>query len=193
MRFGLFFAFQVIPMRGAYRSPSRIRDLLECLPRAEELGYESIFTASPRPARRLVPESAASARGGGGADGAHANRHRSPARAALCARQAGRGRRRSRQPERRPARLRCRPGYVSEEFLAHGVPREERVSRMEEALDLMQTAWMQERFSFRGRFYAVEPETELSPKPIQMPHPRSGTESRRRTRFVGPPGGGPCS
>ena len=63
------------------------------------------------------------------------------------------------------------PGYVSEEFLAHGVPREERVSRIEEALDLMQTAWMQERFSFRGRFYAVEPETELSPKPIQMPHP----------------------
>ena len=45
MRFGLFFAFQVIPARGASLAEP-YQDLLECLPRAEELGYESIFTAS---------------------------------------------------------------------------------------------------------------------------------------------------
>src|SRR5439155_666307 len=39
------------------------------------------------------------------------------------------------------------PGYVSEEFLAHDVPRDERVERMEEALDLLQAAWTRERCS----------------------------------------------
>ena len=171
MRFGLFFAFQVIPRRGASLAEP-YRDMLECLPRAEELGYDSIFTAShhvqpdgwcPSP---LIPMAAAAAL---------TERMRIGTGALLV-------------PLFAPFKLAedvavldnlsggrfvlgVAPGYVSEEFLAHGVPREERVSRMEEALELMQTAWTQDRFSFRGRFYAVEPETTLTPKPLQKPHP----------------------
>ena len=45
MRFGLFFAFQVVPGAGV-RLYEPYRDMLDCLPRAEELGYESAFVAS---------------------------------------------------------------------------------------------------------------------------------------------------
>jgi alkanesulfonate monooxygenase SsuD/methylene tetrahydromethanopterin reductase-like flavin-dependent oxidoreductase (luciferase family) len=62
------------------------------------------------------------------------------------------------------------PGYVSEEFAAHGVPREERQARFWEALDLLEAAWTQEPFSFDGRFFQV-PETSVTPKPIQSPVP----------------------
>ena len=55
------------------------------------------------------------------------------------------------------------PGYVSEEFAAHGVPREERQARFWEALDLLQQAWTQESFSFDGRFFQV-PETSVTPE-----------------------------
>jgi probable F420-dependent oxidoreductase len=62
------------------------------------------------------------------------------------------------------------PGYVSEEFAGYGVPYEERLRRFEEALDLLQTAWTNDTFSFEGEFFTV-PETELVPKPVQQPHP----------------------
>ena len=171
MRFGLFFAFQVVPGAGV-RLHEPYRDMLDCLPRAEELGYESAFVAShhvqpdgwcPSP---LLALSAAAAR---------TERMRLGTGAILV-------------PLYAPFKLAedvavldnlsggrvvlgVAPGYVSEEFLAHAVPREERVTRMEEALDLMQAAWTQERFSFRGRHYAVEPETTLTPRPLQRPHP----------------------
>ena len=62
------------------------------------------------------------------------------------------------------------PGYVSEEFRGDGDPYPERFRRFEETLDLMQVAWTQETFSFDGEFFTV-PETTLTPKPIQSPHP----------------------
>lgn len=62
------------------------------------------------------------------------------------------------------------PGYVREEFDGLMVPYDERFKRFEEALDLMQSAWTNETFSFHGRFYKV-PETRLTPKPVQTPHP----------------------
>lgn len=62
------------------------------------------------------------------------------------------------------------PGYVSEEFAAHRVPREERVGRMEETLNFLETAWTEERFSFDGKYFDV-PETLMTPKPVQDPHP----------------------
>lgn len=62
------------------------------------------------------------------------------------------------------------PGYVSEEFHGLMVPYEERFRRLEEALDLMQAAWTGDTFSFDGEFFKV-PETRLSPKPVQKPHP----------------------
>ena len=42
------------------------------------------------------------------------------------------------------------PGYVEEEFAAHQIPRSERVSRFEEALDLMITAWTNDEFELMG-------------------------------------------
>ena len=62
------------------------------------------------------------------------------------------------------------PGYVAEEFEAHGIPRKERIGRFEEALDLMTLAWTEDTFSFSGKYYQV-PETRLTPKPVQSPHP----------------------
>src|SRR5438445_5554777 len=171
MNFGLFFAFQVVPGAGVPLYEP-YRDMLDCLPRAEELGYESAFVAShhvqpdgwcPSP---LLALSAAAARtermrlGTGAilvplytpfklAEDVAVLDHLSGGRVVLG----------------------VAPGYVSEEFLAHGVPRAERVARLEETLDLLQAAWTQERFSFRGRHYAVEPETTLTPRPLQRPHP----------------------
>lgn len=62
------------------------------------------------------------------------------------------------------------PGYVREEFDGLMVPYDERFKRFEEALDILQAAWTNETFSYDGRFYQV-PETRLSPKPVQSPHP----------------------
>src|SRR5207253_5634543 len=163
MRFGLFFAFQVVPGAGVGLDEP-YRDMLDCLPRAEELGYESVFVAShhvqpdgwcPSP---LVALAAAAAR---------TERMRLGTGALLV-------------PLYAPFKLAedvavldnlsggrvvlgVAPGYVSEEFLAHGIRRAERVARMEEALDLLVAAWTQERVSFRGEFFAVEPEATLMP------------------------------
>jgi probable F420-dependent oxidoreductase len=171
VKFGLFFAFQVVPGTGVPLDEP-YRDMLDCLPRAEELGYESAFVAShhvqpdgwcPSP---LVALAAAAAR---------TERMRLGTGALLV-------------PLYAPFKLAedvavldnlsggrivlgVAPGYVSEEFSAHDVPRDERVARMEEALDLLQAAWTREQFSFEGRFFKVEPETTLAPKPLQQPHP----------------------
>jgi probable F420-dependent oxidoreductase len=75
------------------------------------------------------------------------------------------------------------PGYVSEEFAGMGVPYAERFRRFEEALDLMQLAWTRDTFSFEGEFFSV-PETTLTPKPVQSPHPpiRYGVSGPRLLR-----------
>jgi probable F420-dependent oxidoreductase len=62
------------------------------------------------------------------------------------------------------------PGYVSEEFAGLMVPYEERFRRFEETLDVLQAAWTNDTFSFDGEFFQI-PETRLSPKPVQKPHP----------------------
>lgn len=62
------------------------------------------------------------------------------------------------------------PGYVVEEFAGMMVPYKERFRRFEEAIDLMQLAWSSESFAFEGEFFRA-PETTLTPRPIQRPHP----------------------
>ena len=160
--------------------------MLGCLPRAEELGYSSAFTAS----HHVQP------------DGFCPSPLLAMAAAAAVTQTMRIGTSVLLVPLYAPLKLAedvavldnlsngrfvlgVAPGYVSEEFAAHSVPRAERVPRLEEALDLMQTAWSQERFSFDGRFYRVQPETELTPKPVQNPHPPiwygvSGPKSLRR-------------
>ena len=62
------------------------------------------------------------------------------------------------------------PDYVAKEFEAHGIAREERTARFEEALDFMTRAWTEDFFEFDGKYYKV-PRTQLTPKPAQNPHP----------------------
>lgn len=171
MKFGLMFAFQR-PPDAPITSAEPYQDMLRCLPRAEELGYESVFCVEhhvqpddlcPSP---LLAMSAAAA---------VTERMRIGTGVLLV-------------PLYAPAKLAedvavidnisegrfvfgVAPGYVSEEFALHGVPRNERQRRFEEALDLMQLAWTGEPFTFEGTFYRVEPETFVSPRPVQEPHP----------------------
>ena len=158
MKFGLFFAFQVVPGTGV-RLDRPYRDMLDCLPRAEELGYESVFVAShhvqpdgwcPSPLLALAAAAARTERMRLGT-GALLVPLYAPFKlaedvAVLDNLSGGR------------VVLGVAPGYVSEEFEAHGVARDGRVSRMEETLDILQAAWTADG-------------STLSPRPLQRPHP----------------------
>jgi alkanesulfonate monooxygenase SsuD/methylene tetrahydromethanopterin reductase-like flavin-dependent oxidoreductase (luciferase family) len=50
------------------------------------------------------------------------------------------------------------------------VPQEESRERFDEAVEIMQRAWTEDRFSYDGRFFQV-PEVSVIPKPLQRPHP----------------------
>jgi alkanesulfonate monooxygenase SsuD/methylene tetrahydromethanopterin reductase-like flavin-dependent oxidoreductase (luciferase family) len=63
------------------------------------------------------------------------------------------------------------PGYVPEEFAGLMIPYSERVGRFEETVDILISAWTQETFSYDGKYFTV-PETRLTPKPFQDPHPQ---------------------
>src|SRR6266496_2333508 len=56
------------------------------------------------------------------------------------------------------------------EFRGYRVPQEESRERFDEAVEIMQRAWTEDRFSFDGRFFQV-PEVSVIPKPMQRPHP----------------------
>ena len=170
MKFGLLFAFQTPPQSGIpWHEP--YRDMLECLPRAEDLGYVSSFQVShhaqkdglcPGP---LVAVAGAAAvtrtmRVGTGVLLVCLYAPLKLAEDVAVLDNLSQGR----------FVFGVAPGYVSEEFAAHGIPREQRTRRFEEALDLMTRAWTEERFSFDGEYYRV-PDTQLTPKPMQTPHP----------------------
>ena len=170
MKFGLLFAHQIPPESGIpWNEP--YQDMLRCLPRAEELGYVSAFQVSHHVQKDGLCPGPLVALGGAAAV---TQRMRVGTGVLLV-------------PMYAPLRLAediavldnlsngrfilgVAPGYVSEEFAAHGVPRNQRVGRLEETLDLMTLAWREERFSFDGRYFKV-PEACLTPKPVQKPHP----------------------
>ncbi len=170
MKFGLFFAHQTPPGSGI-ASHAPYRDMLRCLPRAEELGYVSAFQASHHVQKDdFCPSPLISMAGAAAAT----ERMRIGTAVLLV-------------PLYAPLKLAedvavidnlsggrfvfgVAPGYVSSEFAAHGVPREERVGRFEEALDLMTKAWTGEPFSHQGRYFHV-PECQVTPRPVQRPHP----------------------
>ena len=170
MKFGLTFSLQVPPGSGvSWQQP--YRDMLECLPRAEDLGYSSSFQVSHHAQKDgLCPGPLIACAG-----------------AAAVTRTMRIGTGVLLVPLYAPLKLAediavldnlaggrfifgVAPGYVAAEFEAHGIPRDERVQRFEEALDLMTTAWTEDTFSFDGKFYKV-PETRMTPKPVQSPHP----------------------
>lgn len=170
MRFGLFFAFQNPPGSGI-PDHEPYQDLLRCLPRAEELGYTSALCAShhcqpdafcPSPIVAMAGAASVTERMRIGTSvllvPLYAPLKLAEDVAVIDNLSGGR------------FVLGVAPGYVSEEFVAHGVPRAERVGRLEEALDLMQQAWTGEPFSFEGTYYRV-PEGRVTPRPVQRPHP----------------------
>jgi alkanesulfonate monooxygenase SsuD/methylene tetrahydromethanopterin reductase-like flavin-dependent oxidoreductase (luciferase family) len=170
VKFGLLFAYQVPPNSGiAWHEP--YRDMLDCLPRAEALGYVSAFQASHHVQKDGFCPSPLIAMAGAAAVTRKMRIGTSVLLLALYA----------------PLKLAedvavldnlsggrfvlgVAPGYVSKEFAAHGVPREERGGRFEEALDLMTAAWTKGSFAFDGKFFKV-PEAVVTPKPVQKPHP----------------------
>jgi len=62
------------------------------------------------------------------------------------------------------------PGYVSEEFVAYGVPHAERFQRSEEILDILEKSWRNEILEHEGRYYQIPP-TRIMPRPVQNPIP----------------------
>jgi probable F420-dependent oxidoreductase len=184
MRFGLFFSFQS-PRESGIAFDEPYRDMLECLPIAEELGYSSAFFAShhvqpdgwcPSPLVALAAAAAVTKRMRLGTAVLLVPLY-APVKLAedvAVLDNLAKGR----------LVLGVAPGYVSEEFAAHGVSRNERVPRMEEALDLMIAAWTHDIASFEGRFFRLPP-LPIRPKPVQHPHPPiwygvSGPNSLRR-------------
>ncbi|HEY3097906.1 MAG TPA: LLM class flavin-dependent oxidoreductase [Methylomirabilota bacterium] len=56
------------------------------------------------------------------------------------------------------------------EFAGYRVPQQESRERFDETVDVMQRAWSEERFSYRGRFFSFD-DVRVIPKPVQRPHP----------------------
>jgi len=61
-------------------------------------------------------------------------------------------------------------GAIPKHFEGFRVSMQESRARYEEALEIIQRAWTQERFSYEGQFWQI-PELSLSPKPLQKPYP----------------------
>ncbi len=64
-------------------------------------------------------------------------------------------------------------GMVEREIVGYGVhrpPLRERISRLEEALQIAHHMWRDDRSTFEGRYYTLE-EPICSPQPISRPHP----------------------
>jgi probable F420-dependent oxidoreductase len=61
-------------------------------------------------------------------------------------------------------------GYQAGDFEAFGVPLSQRVSRLEEGIEVIRGCWTQERFSYEGRRFRLH-DVAVYPKPVQKPHP----------------------
>jgi probable F420-dependent oxidoreductase len=61
-------------------------------------------------------------------------------------------------------------GYQSGDFAAFGIPPSQRVSRMEEGIDIIRGCWTQDSFSYSGRRFRLD-NVAVYPKPVQRPHP----------------------
>ena len=61
-------------------------------------------------------------------------------------------------------------GNRPSEFIGYRVPQVESRERFDEAVQILQRAWTDDRFSYDGRFFKI-PEVRVIPKPLQRPHP----------------------
>ncbi|MGD9805243.1 MAG: LLM class flavin-dependent oxidoreductase [Hyphomicrobiaceae bacterium] len=61
-------------------------------------------------------------------------------------------------------------GYREEEFAMYKVPMKERVSRLEEGVEIIQRLWSEDKVTFKGRHWSFDGLT-IRPRPIQSPRP----------------------
>ena len=61
-------------------------------------------------------------------------------------------------------------GYVPGEFAALGSDRKQRLSRMEEGLDILELAWKEDRFDYQGKRYQLR-DVRVRPRPVQADGP----------------------
>ena len=61
-------------------------------------------------------------------------------------------------------------GYVVDEYAAYNIPRQQRSTRMEEGLAIIQGLWTQETFSYTGKHFTIGP-ISLRPRPVQARPP----------------------
>jgi len=64
-------------------------------------------------------------------------------------------------------------GFLKEEFDAYGFPFPKlsvRTAQLDEALEIIEKLWMEEKPSYKGEYYQIR-EATCEPKPVQKPHP----------------------
>lgn len=61
-------------------------------------------------------------------------------------------------------------GYREEEFAMYKVPMKERVSRLEEGVEIIRRLWSEDKVTFKGRHWSFDGLT-IRPRPIQSPRP----------------------
>jgi probable F420-dependent oxidoreductase len=61
-------------------------------------------------------------------------------------------------------------GYQAGDFAAFGISPSQRVSRMEEGIDIIRSCWTQDTVSYEGKRFRLE-NVAVYPKPVQRPHP----------------------
>tara|TARA_B100000686_G_C16804376_1_gene988826 strand:- start:5095 stop:6126 length:1032 start_codon:yes stop_codon:yes gene_type:complete len=170
VKFGLLFAYQTPPESGIKWSEP-YQDMIKCLPMAEKLGFSSALQAShhsqpdgfcPSPLIAMAGAAAVTEKMRIGTAVLLVPLY-SPLKLAedvAVLDNLSNGR----------FVLGVAPGYVTEEFVAHNIPREERVTRFEETLDILQLAWKGNIFKFSGKHFKI-PEARVTPVPVQSPHP----------------------
>ena len=59
---------------------------------------------------------------------------------------------------------------IPREYNVYGVPMSESRERFEEAWEIVKLAWMEESFSYEGKFWSYQ-DVAIWPRPVQQPHP----------------------
>jgi alkanesulfonate monooxygenase SsuD/methylene tetrahydromethanopterin reductase-like flavin-dependent oxidoreductase (luciferase family) len=168
MRFGTYFFLQAPP---GHRHPDIIRRELDQMVRSEELGFDEVWLTEHHfidYGLSVDPATLASA------VASRTSRVRIGLAAAIL-------------PFHDPIRLAEQMALVDiisngrldvgvgrgnrpSEFSGYRVPQIESRERFDEAVQILQLAWTEERFRYDGRFYRI-PEVRVIPKPVQRPHP----------------------
>ncbi len=61
-------------------------------------------------------------------------------------------------------------GYRVEEFAGLGIPRDHRVARANEGLEIIRRLWEGETVTYKGKYFQIE-NARLTPEPVQRPRP----------------------